>query len=347
MAGITGGVKVVYQYANYLQSKGHMVRILYPGTLFPDTNSFKWKLESIARELKYSGESLVGKNEATTWFPLIVPLLHVPSLEAHHIPSADITIATSNETADWVVQLPSRCGSLFYFIQGHEIWNRSEEDIIATYKLPLKKIVICTYLKQIVENCGESICGIAPNGFDSTIFNKIKKKWNTPPRILMLSHDAESKGTKDGFEAIRLIKKEFPTIQLVMFGAHAPRPDMLAETEYHQNPNDLPKLYSSCDIFISPSWLESWGLPSMEAMACGTAVVATNSGGIIDFAINGKTALLVPPKHPEKLAEAVLKLLKDRDLLKKISEGGHAHIQEFTLEKATSNFEHLLLQNYR
>ena len=53
---------------------------------------------------------------------------------------------------------------------------------------------------------------------------------------------------------------------------------------------EIRNIYNSCDVFLSPSWAEGSQAPPMEAMACGCAVLATNVGGIPDYAIAGETA---------------------------------------------------------
>ena len=348
MAGLTGGVKVVYEYANYLKNQGHQVQIFYPGVLFPNPQNPRWKIEARMRKIKYASEAARGKNEATQWFPLQVPIHHIPSLEARYIPDADCTIATSNETAEWVARLPKRCGSLFYFIQGHEVWSRSESEVRATYRLPLKKIVIAQFLKDIVEKEGETVCAIAPNGFNQNDFFPAEtKERKTPPTILMLSHPSPEKGTQDGIDAVAIVRKNFPTTHLRMFGTQTTPTHLPPDTEYFQmpSPTQLRQLYQTADIFISPSWQEAWGLPVMESMACGTAVVATDSGGIRDFTIPDKTVILCQPHSPAELARAVCHLLEDPDLRKNIAEAGFKHIQKFKFETAAAHFMHVLEKN--
>ena len=348
MAGLTGGVKVVFQYANFLHKQGHTVTILYPGKLFPD-NGIRWRAEAIIRHGKYSLQALAGISEAN-WFPLDVPIIRTPSLEKRYIPDADITIATSNETADWVAKLPPRCGDLFYFIQAYEDWSRTIDEVNATWKLPLKKIVIATWLKNIAkQKFGEPVCGVVVNGINLTEFFTTKREAHSQPRILMLSHNIASKGLEDGFSAIKLIRTKVPNIQLVMFGAKPPRTDMPLGTEYHRLPSNetLRDLYNSCDVYLCTSWVEGGPLPPMEAMACSCAVVTTRVGAVPDYTIPGKTALVVPTQRPDLLADAVVSLLSNQQLLQDVSTAGHAYIQQFTVQQAAESFEKILLEYYQ
>ena len=77
---------------------------------------------------------------------------------------------------------------------------------------------------------------------------------------------------------------------------------------------ELADMYGRCHVFVSASWWESFGIPPLEAMACAAPVVATNSGGVLDFAEAGYNCLITPPQDPPALAEAILQVLNDPEL---------------------------------
>ena len=74
---------------------------------------------------------------------------------------------------------------------------------------------------------------------------------------------------------------------------------------------DLPELLCALDVLLVPSWEEPFGRSVIEAMAAGTPVVATSVGGPSEVINDGETGLLLPPRRPERWAEAVLGLLDD------------------------------------
>ena len=147
--GLTGGVKVVFIYANKLIEKGHKVQIVYPYNL-----TGEWSIKNIALSFskwaKYQLLRPFGKTGAD-WFPLKAPVIRVPTLSKKWVPDADVVIATANETADWVEKLPIEKGDKFYFIQNYEHWTRDTKSVDATWKMPLKKIVIATWMKEMAE----------------------------------------------------------------------------------------------------------------------------------------------------------------------------------------------------
>jgi glycosyltransferase involved in cell wall biosynthesis len=75
-------------------------------------------------------------------------------------------------------------------------------------------------------------------------------------------------------------------------------------------PDRLPPLLRSADAFACPSWYEPFGLPVLEAMACGVPVVASDAGGMLDTVIHEVTGMLVPAKNPRMLATTLAEVLQ-------------------------------------
>lgn len=87
------------------------------------------------------------------------------------------------------------------------------------------------------------------------------------------------------------------------------------------------------DVFVLPSWIEGMPITVLEAMAHAKPVVATPVGGTAEVVVDGETGLLVPPRDPERLAEAIRRLVADRDLARRLGEAGRARLEErFTAE---------------
>jgi len=95
---------------------------------------------------------------------------------------------------------------------------------------------------------------------------------------------------------------------------------------------DLPAVYSGADLFVFPSLYEGFGLPPLEAMACGTPVVCSDAGSLPE--VVGDAAVMVDPKDTEALAEAMYRVLADRELREELRQKGLARARQFTWEKA-------------
>jgi len=95
---------------------------------------------------------------------------------------------------------------------------------------------------------------------------------------------------------------------------------------------DLPALYSAADLFVFPSLYEGFGLPPLEAMACGTPVVCSNAASLPE--VVGDAAIMVDPYDVEGLAEAMRRVLADADLREELRVKGLARAKHFSWEKA-------------
>lgn len=94
---------------------------------------------------------------------------------------------------------------------------------------------------------------------------------------------------------------------------------------------DLPALYNGADLFAFPSLYEGFGLPVLEAMACGTPVVTSNSSSLPEVA--GEAALLVDPLDVEAITAAMRQVLSDPALAQELSQRGLQRAMEFTWER--------------
>lgn len=94
---------------------------------------------------------------------------------------------------------------------------------------------------------------------------------------------------------------------------------------------DLPLFYNVAEALVMPSLYEGFGLPALEAMACGTPAVVSNRGALAEVA-DGSSALVVDPTDPGTVAEAVLRLLEDRGYARQLSERGIERSRQFTWE---------------
>jgi starch synthase len=138
-----------------------------------------------------------------------------------------------------------------------------------------------------------------------------------------------------------------PSAQLVLCAGQADTPELLEEVTSLVNglretrsgvvwiPEMLPKpdviqLLTHATVFACPSLYEPLGIVNLEAMACGTAVVASRVGGIPEVVEDGKTGLLVPPGRPEDLAGALNVMVLDPGRAEAMGQAGRARaVAEF------------------
>ncbi|PSO44870.1 hypothetical protein BRC21_00825 [Candidatus Saccharibacteria bacterium SW_7_54_9] len=95
--------------------------------------------------------------------------------------------------------------------------------------------------------------------------------------------------------------------------------------------DEMPKLYRGAEAFLFPSTVETFGLPVLEAMACGTPVIASDRMSVPE--IVGDAGLLVDPDDTSALTDAVCRLLENESLRKELREAGKERAQHFTWER--------------
>lgn len=340
---LAGGVKLVLEFANCLQDRGHEVSVVYP-VIPPRSGVRFYERERVFRGVRMIFNSL-RRGNSVGWFDLSAKLIRVPMLWDRFIPEADVVIATWWDTAYYVNSYSESKGIKFHLIQHHETWGGPKQKVEQVYKLKLKKIVISTWLRELLETeFGEKAEATIPYGIYFDRFYIEKDRTYGSKRVLMAYRHERWKGIEDGLKAWEIVRREVPDAQLVMFGIRKGT-DIPRYVEFHQFPSDdeLRRIYNSCDIFLFPSHTEGLPSPPREAMACGCAVVSTNIEAASDYAIPDKTALLSLVGDHESLARNVIWLLKDEAKLRNLAGEGHSYIQNFTWEEATDQLEAVFL----
>ncbi|MBF0532331.1 MAG: glycosyltransferase family 4 protein [Candidatus Omnitrophica bacterium] len=159
--------------------------------------------------------------------------------------------------------------------------------------------------------------------------DKIRHHWGvgTEPVIGMVARLSSVKGQDILIDAMSLVVKEFPTCRLILFGEGKTESDLKQQAEkkklssqviFKRDAGDMAQTLFGLDIFVMPSREEGLGLSLMDAQAAGLPVVAAAVGGIVDLIEDGQTGILVPKENPQTLAQALLLLLKDRDLARSL-----------------------------
>jgi N-acetyl-alpha-D-glucosaminyl L-malate synthase BshA len=155
------------------------------------------------------------------------------------------------------------------------------------------------------------------------------------------------KRTSDVIKVFNLVQKEVPA-KLLMVGDGPDR--VSAENLVRElglsdkviflgNSNEVAKILCYSDIFVLPSVSESFGLAALEAMAADTAVISTNTGGLPEVNIQGKTGFLSNIGDVEDMAKNALTILKDDATLLKFKANAKEHTKQFSLKNILPVYE--------
>jgi phosphatidylinositol alpha-mannosyltransferase len=180
-----------------------------------------------------------------------------------------------------------------------------------------------------------------PHGVDPQIFYAVSGEKTTEPSLI-------SVGALDGRKRGRFLLEVF---QDVVRGAHpdamlmfvGPAGPTVPGVSYHTGIGDadLAALYRRAWVCVSPSTYEGFGLPYLEAMACGTPVVATPNPGSREVLGDGDYGRLV---DDEALGSAVVDLLNNASARRAMSAAGLRRVQQYSLESMLNRYETLLME---
>lgn len=195
---------------------------------------------------------------------------------------------------------------------------------------------------------------VVPNGVseafhplrDPAAFDKLRRRIGLPdgPFILFVGGADPRKNHRTLVRAFAQRIKELNEYRLVLAGDAVHRFGSMAKTIAQCGlegravcPGRLPiedmiRLYSHADLFVFPSLYEGFGMPVLEAMACGVPVITSNRTALPEVA--GDAALLVDPENDEELGEAMIRVLYDASLRESLCKKGFERAKQFTWERA-------------
>lgn len=218
-----------------------------------------------------------------------------------------------------------------------------------------KKSAICKYVlmkssdvylaassntAKLLRELGADKIKILPNGvdIDKFTFNSKNREENL---VLSVGRFERRKGIHILVSSLNLLKTP---VNFVLIGPHSGdeySKEILSKIKNESkkrehiitysgsvNLDDLVKWYQKASIFVCPSLSESFGIVNVEAMSCGTPVIASDIEGIRDIIESGKDGILVPPNDPIRLAKAIQYLLDNEDVRIKLGKEGRKKVEK-------------------
>lgn len=209
-----------------------------------------------------------------------------------------------------------------------------------SYRFARRIIAISTTTREsLVDDYGidPDRVTVIPVGIDASVFRPTGAE-KTAGSVLYVGRLCERKNIPCLFEAIGIVKRSVPGVRLSLVGDGILR-KKLEELAREKGLSDtitflgkvsegeLVDLYSKAQVFVLPSLFEGFGIVCLEAMACGTPVVATRVPGIVDIVDDGRTGVLVSGDSRE-MAGAIQRLLMEPETRSTIAVNGREEVLE-------------------
>ncbi|MCP4403586.1 MAG: glycosyltransferase family 4 protein [bacterium] len=219
--------------------------------------------------------------------------------------------------------------------------QHSKRDLMNYLQLPEEKL-------QVIFPAAEK--SYSPRQAAEPVESTLRHKYGiTRPYIFYVGKHHPYKNIKQLLYAYTQYEDIYHSFQLVIAGKRDPRRNDLYECAGSLDPKGhirftgnvsdeaLVQLYQEAGLFVFPSLYEGFGLPPLEAMACGVPVISSNAASLPE--VVGDAALLVDPSNRAELADAIRKVLTDKDLANTLRKKSIEQSQKFSWE--TSAREHL------
>ncbi|WP_286925030.1 MULTISPECIES: glycosyltransferase [Lysinibacillus] len=313
--GISGGLAVICQHANQLLERGYDIYI-------------------------YTEDG----TDSIDWFPnlkvQVIPIEKVPD-------NLDIVIATYWKTAYTIQSIPA--SKKYYFIQSDESKFFSENSpeykaALQTYQMNFEFITMAKWIQSWLKETFGKESYYVPNGVDLEIMKPSEPLIPKGDKVRILLEgpiDVPFKGMKEAFEVVKDLDCEVVCVST----AGIPKKEWKCDYLYQNVPMDKMRyIYSSCDILLKMSKVESFCLPALEMMACGNTCVVNKFNGIDEFVMDGVNGKVVELGNIEQAKAALVELINNEKLRKLFSENALKTAEEWNWDKSINELEKIFIE---
>jgi glycosyltransferase involved in cell wall biosynthesis len=235
-----------------------------------------------------------------------------------------------------------------YLVQGYEPFFPEErlsgiKKAFAqkSYNLPVEMITNSRWLHDTLWKEHHSRSSIINPGVDLRIFSPGLKRTGRKRKILLtVGRSQKLKGLTDFIKSVELLSEKGYGIDALIITNEKLRIRSTVSYKVVKPDSDeaLAGLYADADVYIHTSYSEGFGLPPIEAMACGTPVVMTDSGGVNEYGKNGINSLIVPPGNIQAIANAIAEILDNPSKAAKLAGNGLETARMFSWDNTVTKF---------
>lgn len=319
---VRGGVKRIAEYATRLAHRGHQVEIMCEETKQPNWLPQKY----------YNGFKIVSARG-------------YPEIET------DVAIATGGRSARRLARMKNAKVKVYSVVMQESLNKPTikrgefidrDKYLGDCYLQDWIYVANSSWLKNLVEREFHQKCHLVFGGVNHDILKPLDFR---DPKFFTCLVYGRSDGWKGGARSAisaEIANKTLKNIKLVSY-SQSKGPITTLPLKHYMIPDQsiLSQIYSSADVFLQSSRFEGWCNTAFEAMACGTPVVTYNIYGIEDFCFNEETALIVPANDEEAMADAIIRLQKDKQLWQKLRSNGLEFLKNFNYDMEIEKLENI------
>jgi glycosyltransferase involved in cell wall biosynthesis len=218
------------------------------------------------------------------------------------------------------------------------------------HRLPVQIVVNSQWTGRTVCRKDSASYPVIPHGVDNTVFHPDGDRCDRPEDyiISVVGRRHRWKGLYDLIDALNIIvdnKLSDRCIQLWIItqdDLDVSAAKVATRAIKPENDPEIAAALRTSDLFVHPSWFEGFGMPPLEAMACGTPCIITDSGGIHEYARDDENCTIVPARNPDALADAIAAMIADRERSDQYRRNGLKTAQQFTWDHAADVLETVL-----
>ena len=333
-----GGCRVIAHYAQGLMQLGHTVLVVAPAP-----NRYG-RLKNVLSILIPPLRRHPPNHFARLGIPIATLERYRPIKESD-VRDADVIIATWWETAIWMKDFPASKGKKVHFVQGYELGVSPKHQMDFALTLPFPKITISNWLASILVGLNTERPIVIPNGVDADLFRSSLRNRPIKPTVGFVYTPDPLKGADIALKAIQIAQRNCPTLKVHVFGHPSPPSSFPTENiTYSISPQQskLKEIYGSCTAWLYPSIQEGFGLPILEAMSCGTPVIACPSGAAPEILAKGGGKLLTT-FEPKEMAAAIVEYINMSDTeWKSVSKEARGTSKQHNWKSSVDMFEKYL-----
>ena len=327
--GRAGGIKVTIMAGNSLVRRGHDVRFL----ISTSYGGFKYQMLKMWLKLCYpQGNNWENFSEGK--------LERFSDIHQCKFTKREIVVA-----AGWWAARQMRMLNNDSIVKVHYVHSKLKNSALMfeMWGEKVPKIIVASYLEELIKDtCNQGVVDIIPNSIDTKEYYPSAQD-DMRDGVGMVFGKSFDKDPETALEVLSMLSVECPEVPQRVFSTRR-RPRKIPARSYWRLPSvaEARDIYSRSLVWIVASRSEGFGIPILEAMACGCAVVATDCGGPRDIIVDGENGFLVEVGNAESIVEKVKVLLSDSELRRRFVNKSRETLAHFSVCNSADKLERVL-----